>query len=75
MTQDWRYLKPAWSQLSAIGLLLLSLLALIAALVDASTGRTILELAVVALVCPWMVAWVWRACHYWAIFLTRQFFD
>jgi len=59
MTQDWRHLKPAWWQLSAIGLLLLSLLAPIAALVAAGTGRTILELAVVALVCPWMVAWVW----------------
>jgi hypothetical protein len=62
MTQDWRPLKPAWWQrwqLYAIGLLLLSLLALMAALVDAGTGRTILELAVVALVCPWMVAWVW----------------
>src|SRR2546429_5480048 len=22
-----------------------------------------------------LVAWVWRACHYSAIFLTRQFFD
>ena len=58
MTQEWRDLKPAWWQLSALGLLLLSLLALIAALVDAGTGRTILEVAVVALVCPWMVVWV-----------------
>ena len=58
MTQEWRDLKPAWWQLSALGLLLLSLLALIAALVDAGTGRTILEVAVVGLVCPWMVVWV-----------------
>ena len=75
MTQEWRRLKPAWWQLSALGLLLLSLLALIAALVDAGTGRTILEVAVVGLVCPWMVVWVrcnraameleeWRG-HYW----------
>jgi hypothetical protein len=59
MRQDWRHRKPAWWQLFAAGLLLLSLLALVAALVDAGTGRTILEVAVVALVCPWMVAWVW----------------
>jgi hypothetical protein len=59
MALDWRHLKPAWWHLYAVGLLLLSLLALIAALVDAGTGRTILEVAVVALVCPWMVAWAW----------------
>jgi hypothetical protein len=59
MTWDWTEMKSAGWWLHAIGLLLLSLLALIASLVDAGTGRTILEVAVVALVGPWMVGWVW----------------
>jgi hypothetical protein len=59
MRRDWRHPKPApWY---AVGLLLLSLLALLAALVDARTGRTMLEVAVVALVCPWVLAWAWSS--------------
>jgi hypothetical protein len=61
MRQDWRHPKPAWWQWYAVGLLLLSLLALLAALVDARTGRTMLEVAVVALVGPWMLAWAWSS--------------
>jgi hypothetical protein len=52
-------MKPTWWLLYAIGLLMLSRLALIAALVDAGTGRTILEVAVVVLVGPWIMVWVW----------------
>jgi hypothetical protein len=59
MEQEPSLVKPTWWLLYAIGLLMLSLLALIAALVDAGTGRTILEVAVVVLVVPWMMVWVW----------------
>jgi hypothetical protein len=58
MEQEPSLMKPTWWLLYAIGLLMLSLLALIAALVDAGTGRTILEVAVVVLVVPWMMVWV-----------------
>jgi hypothetical protein len=58
MTQEPSLTKPTWWLLYAIGLLMLSLLALIAALVDAGTGQTILEVAVVVLVVPWMMVWV-----------------
>ena len=60
MKQEPSLTKPTWWLLYAIGLLMLGLLALIAALVDEGTGRTILEVAVVVLVVPWMIVWVWR---------------
>ena len=47
MKQEPSLTKPTWWLLYAIGLLMLGLLALIAALVDEGTGRTILEVAVV----------------------------
>jgi len=60
LKQEPSLTKPTWWLLYAIGLLMLGLLALIAALVDEGTGRTILEVAVVVLVVPWMIVWVWR---------------
>ena len=47
-------MKLTWTKCVPIGLLLLSLLSLIAGLVTAETGRTILQVAVVVLVVSWM---------------------
>ena len=47
-------MKLTWTACFPVGLLVLSLLSLIAGLVTPETGRTILQIAVVVLVVSWM---------------------